>query len=214
MALIDFIIHIDAHLLALVNQYGWGVYPLLFLIIFVETGVVIFPFLPGDSLLFAAGALAAVGSSVLHLPTLFLTCVVAAILGDLLNYWLGRTFGLKVLYDGKLSRFIRQEEVEKAEHFFNEKGKHTIFIGRFLPFVRTFIPFIAGASQMSWRLFSFYNIVSAICWSAIGLFAGYFLGSIPFINEHFSIIMIGIILVSLVPILVTVIKNRKVRPSK
>lgn len=209
MVLIDFLLHVDTHLLALVNQYGWGIYPILFFIIFVETGVVVFPFLPGDSLLFAAGALAAVGSSVLHLPTLFLTAIVAAILGDMMNYWIGRTFGLRVLYDGKLARFIRQEEVQKAEHFFNEKGKHTIFIGRFLPFIRTFIPFIAGASQMSWRLFTFYNVIGALAWTAIGLFAGYFLGSIPFVNEHFSMIMIGIVVVSMIPILVAFLKKKK-----
>lgn len=209
MAIIDFLLHVDTHLLALVNQYGWGIYPILFLIIFIETGVVVFPFLPGDSLLFAAGALAAVGSQVLHLPTLFLTAIAAAILGDMANYWIGRTFGLHVLYEGKLARFIRQEEVQRAEQFFNEKGKHTIFIGRFLPFIRTFIPFIAGASQMSWRLFSFYNIIGALCWTAIGLFAGYFLGSIPVVNNHFSLIMIGIVAVSMIPIIVTLVKKQQ-----
>lgn len=208
MNLIDFILHIDAHLTLLVQQYGLGIYPILFGIIFIETGVVIFPFLPGDSFLFAAGALTALGGNVLHLPSVIVICVLAAILGDMLNYWIGHTVGVKALYHSPISRFIKPEKVREAENFFNERGKWTIFLGRFMPFVRTFIPFIAGSSKMSWPLFSAFNIFGAIIWGTIISLAGYFLGNIPFISGHFSLIMLGIVMVSLLPIALPYLKRK------
>lgn len=210
MVLVDFILHIDEHLLFLVQHYGAGIYPLLFGIIFIETGLVIFPFLPGDSLLFAAGALTAIGEGALHLPLVLAVCILAAVIGDAANYWLGHKFGTYALYNGKLSRFIKAEEVAKAERFFNEKGKHTIFLGRFIPFIRTFIPFIAGSSRMNWLLFSFFNILGAVCWASIAIFAGFFLGNVPVVHDHFSLIMLAIIAISLIPIAITFLKNRRV----
>lgn len=208
MALIDFILHIDAHMVTLVQQYGMGIYPILFAIIFIETGVVVFPFLPGDSFLFAAGALTALGGSVLHLPYVMATCVIAAILGDTMNYWLGHTIGVHALYHSPISRLIKEEKVREAENFFNERGKWTIFLGRFMPFVRTFIPFIAGSSKMNWGTFSSFNILGAIVWGSVGSLAGYFLGNIPVVSAHFSLIMLMIVFVSLAPIVVSYLKQK------
>ncbi|KAF1304040.1 VTT domain-containing protein [Enterococcus saccharolyticus] len=206
MFIVDFILHVDEHLLFFVEQYGAGIYPLLFLILFIETGLVIFPFLPGDSLLFAGGALSAISSS-LSLPLILLTCMVASILGNTVNYFLGRKIGTHALYDGPLSKWIKAEEVQKAENFFNEKGKYTIFIGRFLPFIRTFVPFIAGSTKMHRKTFMFLNVISGISWVLVATLAGYFLGNIPFINAHFSMIMLAIIMVSLLPMLLSVVKG-------
>jgi membrane-associated protein len=210
MIIIDFILHVDEHLLYLVQQYGAGIYPLLFAILFIETGLVVFPFLPGDSLLFAGGALAAISNS-LSLPLILVTCIIASILGNTVNYSLGRHFGTHALYEGKLSRFIKAEELQKAEHFFNEKGKYTIFIGRFLPFIRTFVPFIAGSTKMNRSTFMFYNVISGCCWVLLATLAGFFLGNIPFINAHFSMIMLGIIFVSLLPMLISMAKGWQTR---
>ncbi|MBV7391521.1 VTT domain-containing protein [Enterococcus alishanensis] len=208
MALIDFILHIDAHMQMLVATYGLGIYPILFGIIFIETGVVVFPFLPGDSFLFAAGALTALGGSVLHLPYVILICIVAAILGDTMNYWLGHSLGVKALYHSPISRFIKEDKVREAENFFNERGKWTIFLGRFMPFVRTFVPFIAGSSKMHWPTFSFFNIFGAIVWGLAGTLAGYFLGNIPIVSQHFSLIMLMIVFVSLVPMVLPYLKQK------
>lgn len=208
MALIDFILHIDAHMVSLVHQYGVGIYPILFAIVFIETGVVIFPFLPGDSFLFAAGALTALGGNVLHLPYVIGICVIAAILGDMMNYWIGHTLGVRALYHSPISRFIKEDKVREAENFFNERGKWTIFLGRFMPFVRTFIPFIAGSSKMNWGIFSSFNIFGAIVWGTVVSLAGYFLGNIPIVSEHFSLIMLMIVFVSLVPMMVPYIKQK------
>lgn len=207
MIVIDFILHVDEHLLYLIQQYGAGIYPLLFAILFVETGVVVFPFLPGDSLLFAAGALISASNGVLSLPWLLLVCILASIIGNSTNYWLGHKLGTPVLYSKKVGRFLKPQQVQKAEHFFEEKGKYTIFIGRFLPFIRTLIPFIAGSTKMPWRTFSFYNIISAICWVVLATCAGYFLGSVPVIHDHFSLIMLAVIFVSLLPMVITAWKN-------
>ncbi|MFV0558123.1 MAG: VTT domain-containing protein [Enterococcus sp.] len=209
MFIIDFIMHVDEHLLYVVQHYGLGIYLLLFAVIFIETGLVIFPFLPGDSLLFAAGALVSISEGILKLPLILGICILASILGNTVNYWVGRSLGTQVLYSKKVSRFIKEAEVKKAENFFNDKGKYTIFIGRFIPFIRTFIPFIAGSSHMKITTFTFYNVISAICWVGIATFAGYFLGNIPFIHEHFSIIMLGIIAVSLVPIIFSALKGMR-----
>ena len=192
MALVDFILHIDAHMVSLVQQYGVGIYPILFAIVFIETGVVIFPFLPGDSFLFAAGALTALGGNLLHLPYVIAICVIAAILGDTMNYWIGHTI----------------DKVKEAENFFNERGKWTIFLGRFMPFVRTFIPFIAGSSKMNWGIFSSFNVFGAIVWGTVVTLAGYFLGNIPIVSEHFSLIMLMIVFISLVPIMIPYIKQK------
>jgi membrane-associated protein len=180
----------------------------MFLILFIETGLVIFPFLPGDSLLFAAGALTAIGEGSLHLPLLLIICYLGAVVGDTVNYWIGHKLGTKALYSKKVSRFIKPEQVKKAEDFFNEKGKYTIFLARFIPFIRTFVPFIAGSSKMHWYTFSFFNILGGICWASIGVLAGYFLGNIPVVHDHFSLIMLAIIAISLVPVCISVLKSK------
>jgi membrane-associated protein len=193
--LVDFILHIDDHLAEIISSYGALTYMILFLIIFCETGFVVTPFLPGDSLLFAAGAFSAVG---LLDPLLLLsTLTVAAVLGDAVNYWTGRTFGLKGFSD--TGRFLNTKYIEKTNAFYAKYGPATLVIARFLPIVRTFAPFVAGMGRMDYQRFTAYNVAGGALWVFSCALAGYVFGNIPVIKENFSVVILGIIAVSLLP---------------
>src|SRR5512135_1324038 len=202
-SLIDLFLHLDVHLSAIVTQYGVWTYGLLFVVIFIETGLVVTPFLPGDSLLFAAGTFAALGS--LNLWLLFLLLALAAVLGDTVNYWIGHFIGARA-YNIK---WIKREYLERTQHFFDKYGRKTIFLARFVPIVRTFAPFVAGIGQMSYGAFISYNIFGGIVWVALFTFAGYFFGNIPFIKHNFSIVVMAIVLISIVPMVVEAVKAQR-----
>lgn len=207
--LMDFILHIDEHLVNIVKEYGTLTYAILFSIVFVETGLVIMPFLPGDSMLFAAGALAPQGA--LNIWILFIVLFAAAVIGDTVNYHIGKFLGLGVYNHPKLGKFIKKDHLDKAEDFFNTHGGKTIAIARFMPFIRTFIPFVAGASKMRYGYFITYNIVGAILWVGICLFAGFFFGNIKIVKDNFEIVLILIILVSVLPAVFSFLQSYFVR---
>lgn len=193
---IDLFLHLDKHLGELVKEYGTWTYLVLFVIVFCETGLVVTPILPGDSLLFAAGAIAALGSLNPHLLVVLLT--IAAVLGDAVNYQIGRYIGPAV-FKKEDSRFFKRAHLEKTHAFYERYGGKTIIIARFVPIVRTFAPFIAGVGQMSYRRFALYNVVGAIAWVVIGVYAGYLFGGLQIVKENFSLIIIAIVLISLLP---------------
>ncbi|HLV23352.1 MAG TPA: DedA family protein [Moheibacter sp.] len=208
MELIDFILHIDAHLAEFIRDYGMWVYAILFLIIFVETGVVVMPFLPGDSLLFAAGMLAAQPNE-LNVWIVIGLLLIAAVSGDSLNYSIGKKFGLKVTKIKILGKqFVQQEHIDKTHAFYEKYGSKTIVIARFVPIVRTLAPFVAGIGRMSYKTFLTYNVVGAIFWVVGVTLVGYFLGNIPIIKENFSKVVIGIIVLSLLPIVFEFVKEK------
>jgi len=205
MDLIDFILHVDRHLLGLIGQYGLWVYGILFLIVFVETGLVVMPFLPGDSLLFAAGALAGVGSLD---PLVLAGCLfVAATLGDSCNYYVGSRIGAAVY--ARDSRWIRRDHLDRAREFFERHGGKSVVIARFAPFLRTFVPFVAGASHMSYARFLMFNILGALFWVGGFVGLGYFFGNLPGVKEHFTWVLLGIIVLSLLPALVAYLQGRR-----
>ncbi len=193
---IDLFLHLDKHLGELVKEYGTWTYLVLFIIVFCETGLVVTPILPGDSLLFAAGAIAALGSLNPHLLVVLLT--IAAVLGDAVNYQIGRYVGPAV-FKREDSRFFKRAHLEKTHAFYERYGGKTIIIARFVPIVRTFAPFIAGVGQMSYRQFALYNVVGAIAWVVIGVYAGYLFGGLKIVKENFSLIIIAIVFISLLP---------------
>ena len=201
----DFVLHLDAHLLALVHDYGTLVYAILFLIIFAETGLVVAPFLPGDSLLFVTGALCGMGSLELHvlMPLLML----AAFGGDNTNYWIGRHFGIKLFKHD--SRFFKLEHVEKTQAFYAAHGGKTIIFARFLPIIRTFAPFVAGIGSMSYRVFMVFSALGSVAWIASLTLAGYFFGNIPIIKNNLTLMIICIILISFLPAIREYIRHRK-----
>lgn len=203
--IIDIFLHLDTHLSLYMNEYGAYIYLILFVIVFCETGLVIMPFLPGDSLLFATGALAAVGSIKL-LPIYLIFCV-AAIAGDTANYTVGHFLREKVSSRENI-RFIKREYLERTTEFFEKHGPGTIILARFVPIIRTFAPFVAGVGMMPYRKFASYNTIGGILWVTIALFAGYFFGTIPIIKDNFSIVVIGIVVVSLLPVVFTYFKNK------
>ncbi|HMS29068.1 MAG TPA: DedA family protein [Saprospiraceae bacterium] len=194
--LIDFILHIDDHLVELVANYGIFIYIILFLILFAETGLVIAPFLPGDSLLFAAGALAASGN--MNVWILILVCIAGAILGNQVNYMIGKYIGPRVYSQN--FKWIKKQHIDKTHQFYETHGGKALIIGRFLPFIRTFVPFIAGVGNMEVGKFTFYNIVGALVWVIPIVMVGYLFGNIPFVKEHFSIIVLIILLLSMIPL--------------
>ncbi len=204
MSVADFILHIDIHLVELITTYGVITYAIIFGIIFIETGLVLTPFLPGDSLLFATGALAALGSFNVWfiLPLL----IVAAILGDTSNYWIGHFFGEKMIANPKIP--IKKEHIEKTNAFFQKHGGKTIILARFVPIVRTFAPFVAGVGKMHYGTFISYNIIGGIAWVAIFILAGYFFGNIPSIKHNFSIVVMAIILISVIPMGIEAVKHK------
>jgi membrane-associated protein len=195
--LIDFILHIDVHLNALVNTYGVWIYPILFLIIFCETGLIVTPFLPGDSLLFVAGAIAA-SNSLLEVHLLVALLVVAAILGDSLNYSMGRHLGLR-LFKNPDSKIFRRDHLTLTEQFYQRHGGKTIVLGRFLPIIRTFAPFVGGLGQMQYRRFLAFNVVGALAWIGGFVYVGYFFGNLPGIKQNLSYLIIGIVVVTSIP---------------
>jgi membrane-associated protein len=195
--IIDFILHIDVHLAQLTTDYGMAIYVILFLIVFCETGLVIMPFLPGDSLLFAAGALAAIGN--LNIWALLIIFIVAAFLGDTVNYWIGNYIGPKAF--SMNNRFLKKEYLEKAKAFFDKHGVKSIVLARFVPIVRTFAPFIAGIGQMDYKTFVIYNFVGGVVWVGIFTLAGFFFGNVPIVKHNFELVIILILVISAVPIL-------------
>lgn len=203
--LIDIFLHLDEHLSLYINEYGIFIYVILFAIVFCETGLVVLPFLPGDSLLFATGALAATGS-IKMLPIYLIFCI-AAIVGDTVNYSIGHFLRDKVAARENI-RFIKGEYLERTSKFFDKHGTSTIILARFVPIIRTFAPFVAGVGMMPYRKFLLFNVTGGILWVSIALFAGYFFGNIPVIKDHFSIVILGIVAVSLVPVLLAFIKNK------
>jgi membrane-associated protein len=203
---IDFFLHIDAHLEPLLTQYGAWVYLILFVIIFCETGLVVTPFLPGDSLLFAAGALAA-ATGALNPVLLFLILTVAAIAGDTVNYFIGHFLGHKI-FEMKLP-FVKKEYLDRTHEFYEKYGGKTIILARFVPIVRTFAPFVAGVGSMTYSRFVTYNVVGGIIWIALFVFGGYLIGNIPLIKDNFSIVTVLIILISVAPIAIEMLRSRR-----
>lgn len=203
--LVDFILHLDEHLSQIIQNFGVWVYLLLFLIIFLETGFVVTPFLPGDSLLFAVGAFAALGA--LDARWLFLLLTAAAILGDSVNYMIGKFVGPKV-FRAQEARFFKKEYLEKTRLFYEKYGNKTIVLARFVPIIRTFAPFVAGIGHMKYGLFIFYNILGGILWVTLCMFGGYFFGNIPVVKENFSVVVLGIVFVSILPIILELWKHQ------
>lgn len=204
--IIDFILHIDEHLVEIIQNFGGWSYGILFLIVFVETGVVIFPFLPGDSLLFASGALAAMGA--FNIVFLMIVFFVAAVIGDTVNYHIGMKVGTTISRNSFMGKLINQEKMTKAENFFNKHGGKTIVIARFMPFIRTFIPFVAGASRMNYRYFLIYNVTGAALWVGICTILGYFFGNIPIVKDNFSTVLLLIIFISVLPAIIGIVRGK------
>lgn len=205
---VDFILHIDVHLAELVAQYGVWVYAILFLILFCETGLVVTPFLPGDSLLFVAGALAALPGNDLNVHTMVALMVVAAILGDAVNYTIGRLFGDK-LFSNPNSKIFRRSYLDKTHAFYERHGGKTIILARFVPIVRTFAPFVAGMGKMSYRHFAFYNIAGGLLWVLLFTYAGYLFGNFPVVQENLKLLIVAIILLSVLPGVIEVVRHRR-----
>jgi membrane-associated protein len=206
--IIDFILHIDVHLAELVAQYGVWVYAILFLILFCETGLVVTPFLPGDSLLFVAGALAALPSNDLNVHTMVALMVIAAIIGDAVNYTIGRLFGEK-LFSNPDSKIFRRSYLDKTHKFYEKHGGKTIILARFVPIVRTFAPFVAGMGHMSYRHFAAYNVIGALLWVLLFTYAGYIFGNVPFVQENLKLLIVAIILVSILPGVIEVWRHKR-----
>ncbi len=206
--LIDFILHIDVHLAELVAQYGVWVYAILFIILFCETGLVVTPFLPGDSLLFVAGALASLETNDLNVHMMVLLMLIAAIAGDAVNYTIGRLFGER-LFSNPNSKIFRRSHLDKTHQFYEKHGGKTIILARFVPIVRTFAPFVAGMGHMSYRHFALYNVVGALLWVLLFTYAGYFFGTIPMIQDNLKLMIVGIIVVSILPGAFEIIRHRR-----
>ena len=203
---IDIVLHLDKHLAVLVQQYGTWIYAILFVIIFSETGFVVTPFLPGDSLLFVAGALAALGG--MNIGVLLAVLLAAAVLGNMLNYQIGRFLGPKVFHwEG--SRFFNTAALQKTHAFYDKHGGKTLVISRFLPLFRTFAPFVAGIGAMSYSRFTFFNLIGAVSWVGSLTLAGYFFGNLPWVQKNLSVVIIGIIAISLIPVVIGWWQQRK-----
>lgn len=205
---IDVVLHLDQYLNGWIVQFGPWIYAILFLIIFCETGLVVTPFLPGDSLLFALGALTAVENAFLRLPTLCVTLIVAAILGDAVNYSLGKAFGHKA-FSNPNSRFFKKEHLDRTHRFYEKYGGKTIILARFVPIVRTFAPFVAGMAEMTYRKFAVYNVVGALIWVLSLTILGAFFGNMPAIKRNFSLVIVAIIVISVLPMIIEFWKARQ-----
>jgi membrane-associated protein len=203
--IIDLVLHLDKYLNLIITSMGLWSYLILFVVIFIETGLVVTPFLPGDSLIFAAGALAGLGS--LDVKLLFIVLAIAAVLGDTANYWIGHFLGPKV-FSGK-SRWLKKEYLERTQAFYNKHGGKTIFLARFIPIIRTFAPFVAGIGRMRYGYFISYNVFGGIGWTGLFTFAGYFFGNVAFVKDNFSLVIIAIIIISVLPAVVEYLRNRK-----
>jgi membrane-associated protein len=202
----DFVLHLDKRLSGLIQSYGLWTYLILFAIIFLETGLVVTPFLPGDSLLFAAGTFAS--AKALDVYWLFGLLAAAAILGDTANYWIGHFVGPRVFHKEK-SRFFKKEYLDRTHRFYEKYGAETIIIARFVPIIRTFAPFVAGIGRMSYWKFISYNVIGGIGWVGLFVFGGYFFGGIPFVRRNFGLVIVAIILISLIPALVEFLRHRR-----
>ena len=207
---IDIILHLDAHLLALTQQYGVWVYAILFLIIYSETGLIIMPFLPGDSLLFVAGALCGMGA--LQLEWLVPLLILAAFSGDNTNYWIGRLVGMRLL-NRVNARIIRPDHLAKARAFYEKHGGKTVILARFLPIIRTFVPFVAGIGMMRYRLFVLFSALGSVVWITSLTVAGFLFGNIPVVKNNLTLIILGIILITVLPALIEFIRQRKSNQS-
>ncbi len=203
--LFDLFLHLDEHLSTVLQTYGGWTYGILVLVVFLETGFVVTPFLPGDSLLFAAGTFAALGD--LHLGWLVALLTGAAILGDTVNYWVGHAVGERA-FSGRV-RWLKQEHFERTHAFYEKHGGKAVVLGRFVPIVRTFVPFVAGVGAMTYGKFLFYNVLGGVLWTTLFLSAGYFFGNIPVVKQNFSLVILGIILVSVFPMGYEYLKARR-----
>lgn len=208
--ILDFILHIDKHLVALTAQYGLWVYAILFLIIFCETGLVVTPFLPGDSLLFASGAVVASSQGSLNIHIIILILLTAAIVGDAVNFMIGKYFGEK-LFSNPNSKIFKQEYLSKTHAFYEKYGGKTIILARFVPIVRTFAPFVAGMGNMHYGRFLRYNIIGALAWVLSLTYLGYIFGNLPFVKDNFGKVVIGIIIVSVLPMIVEFVRTKRNR---
>jgi membrane-associated protein len=208
---IDLFLHLDRHLSVVIQTYGTWTYLLLFFIIFMETGFVVTPFLPGDSLLFAAGTFAspALGSA-LNIWVLYLLLILAAVAGDTANYWIGHFIGPRA-FSGEV-RFLKKEYLERTEAFYQKHGGKTIVLARFIPIIRTFAPFVAGVGKMSYPHFISYNVIGGIAWVTLFTWGGYFFGNLPFVKENFSFVVLAIIFISVLPAIIEVMRSR-MRPT-
>ena len=204
--IIDFILHIDQHLTELAAQYGVWIYGILFLIIFCETGLVVMPLLPGDSLLFAAGSIAAIGEMNIHLMVVLL--IIAAILGDAVNFMVGKFFGEK-LFANPNSKIFKQNHLQKTQQFYAKHGGKTIILARFIPIVRTFAPFVAGMGHMTYHHFLAYNVIGGVLWVTIFSYLGYFFGNLPIVKDNLSLVLIAIIVLSVLPGIVEIIRHNR-----
>ena len=204
--IIDFILHIDQHLTELAAQYGVWIYGILFLIIFCETGLVVMPLLPGDSLLFAAGSIAAIGKMNIHLMVVLL--IIAAILGDAVNFMVGKFFGEK-LFANPNSKIFKQSHLQKTQQFYAKHGGKTIILARFIPIVRTFAPFVAGMGHMSYHHFLAYNVIGGVLWVTIFSYLGYFFGNLPIVKDNLSLVLVAIIVLSILPGIVEIIRHKR-----
>ncbi|MDF7785800.1 DedA family protein [Pantoea stewartii] len=205
---VDFILHIDVHLAELVAQYGIWIYAILFLILFCETGLVVTPFLPGDSLLFVAGALAALPGNDLNVHLMVALLVIAAILGDAVNYTIGKLFGER-LFSNPNSKIFRRSYLDKTHAFYARHGGKTIILARFVPIVRTFAPFVAGMGHMPYRHFALFNVTGALAWVLLFSYAGYLFGDLPVVQENLKLLILGIIVVSVLPGIIEIWRHRR-----
>jgi membrane-associated protein len=208
-SLVDFFLHLDQHLSQVISQYGSWTHLILFLVVFCETGLVITPFLPGDSLLFAAGTFAALGALDVWLIVLLL--ILAAILGDTVNYWIGAYIGPRAFL-GDI-RWLRQEYLLRTHTFYEKHGGKTIILARFIPIIRTFAPFVAGVGAMSYPRFILYNVIGAVLWVLLFVLGGYFFGNIPRVRENFTLVILAIIVISVLPVAVEALRARRSRPA-
>jgi len=208
--LIELFLHLDKHLNVVIQTYGVWTYLLLFIVIFIETGLVVTPFLPGDSLLFAAGTFAALGS--LNVVWLFILLSGAAIAGDTANYWIGHFVGPKV-FSKEDVRFLNREYLDRTHQFYEKHGGKTIILARFIPIIRTFAPFVAGMGKMTYWRFISYNVIGGLVWPAIFLFGGYYFGNIPFVKRNFTMVILAIIFISILPMIIEFLSHR-LRPSQ
>lgn len=203
LQLVNIVLHLDKYLGIVIQTYGFLTYAILFLVVFCETGLVITPFLPGDSLIFAVGALSAIGS--LNILVSWLIFLSAAILGDTINYWIGHFIGPKAFEIN--NRLFSRKHLERTHNFYEKHGGKVIILARFIPIIRTFAPFVAGVGKMNYYKFFLYNIVGALLWTSLFVFSGYFFGNIPVVKENFSYVVIGIVFVSIMPILFDFLNN-------
>ena len=206
---VDLFLHLDDHLSQVIAQYGTWTHLILFLIVFAETGLVVTPFLPGDSLLFAAGTFAALGA--LDVRLIIVLLIVAAIIGDTVNYWVGAWIGPRA-FSGKIP-WLRQDYLQRTHAFYEKHGGKTIILARFVPIIRTFAPFVAGVGAMSYGKFILYNVVGAVLWVGLFVLGGFFFGNIPVVRENFTLVILAIIALSVLPIVFEAVKARRSRPA-